>query len=792
MKKLMTLLLALALVMLTLSGAALAEETAQDAAAEVAEAVEAAEAPAAEEPAEAAESAEKKATVMIYMCGADLESRAYQGSQTMAEINQSGVNTDAVNVVALLGGATHWSRGYDTHKLTLVEIGKRRPKVVDELDLMPMSEPETLTQFLDLCKDRYPAEKFYLVVWDHGGGPNQGVCQDFLFHYDTLTLNEMEKAFQDSVFGQGGLEIIAFNTCLTGSLEYTAKLSPFARYMVATEDSMYGMGYDWLSSLDTDDDALTTAVNMVDQTYALNERAIAMNNATEINSVSLVDLAKIPALVQAMDVFFPLVTPEVNNADFTAVSQHRKESTTFGVSESGGDSNRDLVDLGDLVLNLREYAPEAADALLAALGEAVVYKRSVNDQCYGLTVYHPYANKARLQENMSVHNALGVSEGYSAYIQQFAAMMTDTPLADWSELTTDVPAANKDNRTLFTLALSPEQAGNLADARLYVLLKHEDGTYSFTFENTNCTLAEDRITSEFSGTALYAVSEDGPISAPLGYEITETGAYRIPATLVREGVEDMEDFEAEAQIICTLDRQTKQLTPGSVLLKDESGYYTSIYNMQWSDFTGIRLPILRRSAPQASDGALNRFADWKVADTDEWSAPIDGSWSFQLVNDTLDPTQLYACFQIADSQSNWYSSQSRVVKAGMSGADEVRVEYDDLNLVLINDFSLTHANDMLTLAATLTNLTDREVILSLRQLTMNGIPMEETTEVYGGGGNWGLMPEEAQHLGLPVPASALDGAEALTDVTFVLAVRDAETGEAVGEVPVTVTLRLEL
>ena len=763
MKKLMAALLALSLMAALLSGMAFAEA-----------------------------GNAKKATVMIYICGADLESKNHQATQTMATINQSGVNIDAVNVVALLGGATVWSRGYDTSKLSLVQLGQRRPTLVSELDLTPMSDPQTLTQFLDMCKQDYPAEKYYLIIWDHGGGPNQGVCQDYLFNYDTLTLNEMEQALGDSAFGDGGLEIIAFNTCLTSSLEFSAKLAPFARYMVATEDSMYGIGYDWLSTLDTQDDPVATGALIVDETFALNKSVIDANHDDLINSVSLVDLSKVPALVQAMDDFFPLVTPEVNNAAFTAVSQRRKDSTTFGVSESGGDSNRDLVDLGDLVVNLREYAPDQADALLDALDQAVVYKCSVTDACHGLTVYHPYSNKAMLPTNMAVHNDLGVSDGYSAYIQQFAAMLTGTPLADWSGLTTEDGPAEKDNRTLFTLTLTPEQAENLADSRLYVLQKHDDDSYSFTFENVNTVLKDNDITSEFSGTALYAVSDEGPLSEPLSYEITDSGDYRIAATLVREGVADAEDFEARALINCTIDPQTKRLTPGSILLQDESGSYTSIYNMRLSDFTAIRLPIVRRAETFAEDGTMLPFRDWDIVSEAEWSAPIDDSWSFALLNDTLDTTQLFATFQVTDSQSNWYSSQCRVVKALISGADEVRVEYDDMGLLLINSFSLSPLEGNLVLTASLTNLTDSETIVALSDLTMNGIALSQTAEAYGSGENWGLLPQEEQYLTVTVPVADLPQVDEITDVTFTLTSVDMQTNEAIGEVPVTVSLKLPM
>ena len=79
-------------------------------------------------------SSKKKATVMIYMCGADLESKNFQGTKTLASINSTGFDRNEINVVALLGGATAWSRGYDTSKLTIVELGSRRPVEAGHMD----------------------------------------------------------------------------------------------------------------------------------------------------------------------------------------------------------------------------------------------------------------------------------------------------------------------------------------------------------------------------------------------------------------------------------------------------------------------------------------------------------------------------------------------------------------------------------------------------------------------------------------------------------------------------------
>ncbi len=736
---------------------------------------------------------EKDVTVMIYMCGADLELKYFQGTFTMAEINSIGFNKDRVNVIVLLGGTSSWSRGYDTSKLNVVQLGGRRPVVVDELPLGNMGQAETLTGFLDYCHQNYPAKKYDLIMWDHGGGPNYGVIFDWLFDEDSLSIAELRNAFSQSAFADKGLDIIAFNTCLTGGIEYAANLAPYANYMVATEDSMYGFSYGWLKTLDTDSTE-DTLKQMVDGTYALNKEAIELKNALEINAVAAVDLSKVQAVVAGMDDFFGSVTPNTNTNGFVRVSQQRRDTKTFGSTESNGASNRDLADLGDLVTHLRDYAPEKADALLAALNGAVVYKQAVTDDCSGLTVYHPYSNKQTLKKNIAAHNDIPLSAAYSAFIQQFAAMLTDTPLADWTNLHTD-PVVDKDSRTLFTLKLNDSQAENLAYARMYVLHQQADGVYRQVFDNPTSSLKDNGLTGEFNGIALYAVNGDELLSPALTYEINErSGIYMIHALLTSKGQEGTNDVTADGLICCALDQETNQLVPGTVLILDEaSGGYNSIYNQMFTDFDEISIPLISRKPTRNDAGILLPFNEWEAAEETAWTAPIDGSWSFAFKNDTIDTAELYAAFQVTDAQYNLYSSEPAVVKAKAPIGGEVRAEYDDLSLALINSFTVAPVGQNLILSAEVTNLTETEAFITMTDLTLNGSQNAAEATAYGNGENWGLLKDETQFLQLSLPLADLAGMSPITEITFNLRlVNAADETQEIGVVPVKVYLLLEL
>ena len=740
--------------------------------------------------AEAGGSGEKLATVMVYLCGTDLESMNGQATKAISEIAASRFNADAVNVVLLLGGSTRWSTGYSADELTVLEIGARRPRTVDTFELASMGDPDTLSHFLTYCREQYPAQHYDLVIWDHGGGPIYGVCQDRIFG-DMMDLNEIAKALDDSPFADKGLDMIVFDACLMGSAEVAARLAPYTTYMVGSEDSIYGMAYSWLTDLDKDADPLETAKRLVDVSFESNGATIQRQNATEINAMSVIQTDRMAAVVEAMDGFFDSVTADLDEANFTTMSNMRRDTMAFGQGSSGDVSALDLIDLGDIAFHYQDMDSEGAQALTAAIDSAVVYKQVSKDSCCGLTVYHPYLNKDEMEPRVAVYNDMDFSQGYTAYIQNFSAILTGTPLADWVNLTTGTPAAVRDRRTLFALALTEEQAAHFGEASLDVLLKQEDG-WRFTYATPDAALDEaGQLTGEFSGTALYAVDDGGNALTPeLAYLRTADGGWLIPARLIAHGEDG--DVEHEARIECALDDASKELIPGGVTVKDAlTGCYTTAYATTLADYDEIAFDVVTRAETRDENGTLRAFDEWEVVSDEEYRFAIGDGLSLRLLNDTLDTTTLYAAFQVTDSQNNVYTSEPLVVKAEISGAAETRVSYDDAGLVRIDGFNCTKTPEGgLNLSAQVVNLSDTEAIIALENLRVNGAETGAKAEAYGMGENWGLLKDETQPMFVQVGADALPEGD-LTGLTFDLTLIDAASNEPVGTVPVEVTLLIE-
>ena len=742
-------------------------------------------------PAAVAEPAKKKVTVMVYLCGTDLESKNGQATRDLGKILNSEYNTDEINVIALAGGCMFWRAGYSNEELTLLNVTGHRPQVIGTLPLASMGDAATLTSFINYCYENYPADTYVLDLWDHGGGPILGLMQDQLFNKDIMSISELVTALDNSACKNDPIDILIMDACLMSSAEVCTKVAPYASYMIAPEDSFYGFAYDWPNGMENDASIVDTAKRIVDSTHANNSFTIANQNEIEKNSIALIDLSKMDEVVAAMDAYFPQVSAQIDNSTFTTMSAKRRDSATFGISRSGGFSNYDLVDLGDLVSKTQEYAPAEGAALLSALDEAILYCRSDNEGCTGLTVYHPFSNKDAMEAFVGVYNDFGFSEGYTNYMHRFVAHLTGTALAQWTNLHTGRVRADKAVRTLFTLELTDEQAAHYSDARFEALFRHEDGSYTLTFVNNDVALDNNALTAEFSGHALYTVAADGSTLSPaLDYSILDNGTYVIPAELTANGEEGQEGYTVQALVYCAA--EDGKLIPGRVYIWDEAmKAYTGALQMSFADYDAIKLNIEHRQEKRNEEGTLLPFEQWDVVSTEAWESAIDESWSFALVDDTLDTANLCATFQIRDSQSNFYNSDLLTIKVSAAAAGATHVTYDDCDQIIIDECSIAVSGDQMMLNLSVKQIAEKETVYNIENMVINGAAVDAAASIYGSGDNWGLLKDEMQYAIVPVSLANVNDA-VLTSITFNLVCLDAATNEAIVTIPVEILLNYDL
>ena len=191
-------------------------------------------------------------TIMVYLVGSDLESDYGNASLDLDEMETAGVDTAHNNILVYAGGASEWQdRGLSSDECTVLLLTDTGFVPVDTYPAENMGDPLTLSSFLNYGFDFFPADSYSLILWDHGGGPVLGYGVDENFR-DLLTLDELSEALEDSVGAHmTKLEWIGFDACLMSSLEVASVLAPYANYMIASQETEPGWGwnYDFLSEL---------------------------------------------------------------------------------------------------------------------------------------------------------------------------------------------------------------------------------------------------------------------------------------------------------------------------------------------------------------------------------------------------------------------------------------------------------------------------------------------------------------------------------------------------------------
>lgn len=233
-------------------------------------------------------------TVMVYLNGDnDLEQYAIDDFLEMSQVGSS----DRVNIIAQFDRAPGWDDRYDDWEQTLrfritKDMEPKKDNALEGFDAEAnMGDSETLREFVKWAQATYPANRYMLIVWDHGAGwrffrglkintpeaslaanidnsllagrreisaitqnrpvenPVKSVSHDF-----TSGMSLMNREIQDNLSQvlPSPLDVIGFDACLMGMIETGYAMRGVANTMVASEELEPGTGWlhtDWARAL---------------------------------------------------------------------------------------------------------------------------------------------------------------------------------------------------------------------------------------------------------------------------------------------------------------------------------------------------------------------------------------------------------------------------------------------------------------------------------------------------------------------------------------------------------------
>jgi len=287
------------------------------------------------------------------------------------------------------GNWTTTRRYYITQDFDPILINS--PLKIDLVELN-MGDPQTLVDFASWAAINYPAKKYLLVIWNHGGGFRslnlaKDIAWDDTNGGDKITMPELEDALS-MISAQIGknIDLVGMDACLMAMTEVAYQIKDYADILVTSEESEPegGWPYDTILSQLTSNPSLTPtqlATNIVDD--------YIFTYPTTYVTQSAIDLS-----------YMDTLTGQLSNLAFEIMSDFStpKYQYILAAASSQHYSDYDFIDLYDLCNNIFDHSnsleiKNMAIIIQQTLNSAVIksgYSGVGVSRSRGLSIYFPY------------------------------------------------------------------------------------------------------------------------------------------------------------------------------------------------------------------------------------------------------------------------------------------------------------------------------------------------------------------------------------------------------------------
>ena len=433
-------------------------------------------------------------TLMVYMIGSDLESISGFATDDLEEMMNAEFG-DNVNLIVMTGGALSWNNYFvssDTCQYWQIKDGSAIP-VNEDLGLISMTNTNTLTNFIKDTTIAFPANRYGLIFWDHGGGTMAGFGSDENFPEESLDINEISKSIE---YTGVKFDFIGFDACLMGTVETALALESCSDYLIASEELVPGTGWyytDWLTELgkDTSLSTLELGVQITDDFIEYYNLSYLSTPAT----LSVIELRQIPHTYSVLCNYFYNASLLLQDNGYHEFSNARNNAKEFG------EGDMEQIDVIDFV-NQLDIA--GSNQVIEAVENSVKYHSNTMsiDDSYGLAIYFPYDYPEYYGYVQQIMQTIGYGKEYTTFFDQFVSAMAGGQMGwqyvyqedgyDYSdELWYDSDTAEAYCQTFekneydeliidekgdgYVLSLSDEQWDNITDIEICVLLDDGEG-----------------------------------------------------------------------------------------------------------------------------------------------------------------------------------------------------------------------------------------------------------------------------------------------------------------------------
>jgi hypothetical protein len=451
--------------------------------------------------------------MLVYMCGTDLESKYGMATSDLMEM-VSATHSDKINIIVETGGTKTWRNNAvtaGTNQYWRVVDNGLEP-LENNIGKKAMTDAGTLAEFIRWGAANYPANRYILVFWDHGGGSVTGYGYDELYPNSSMPVDRIAQALE-----AGGIkfDIIGFDACLMGNMETAVAVEPYADYLLASEETEPGTGWyytDWLTKFASNSSmsSLDIGQNVIDDFCTKRQQGAT---SADKNTLSLIDLAEFKATVpSALSAFAKKINSDLTTSSYQNVADARSVTREFA------QSNR--LDQIDLIHFCSTLGTSEAKALINALQSCIKYNRTKNiTNAYGVSIYFPYRQTRMVNSILNIYNNIGFDQDYAKAVRSFASLEASGQIASSStsnSLLNLLGGGQVNNGTSYQqLDLSSLLGGGGSSSNLLNQLLGGSGTYDSSVVDLFSALygrahvdTEDLVLSDKNGAQVLSLSND--------------------------------------------------------------------------------------------------------------------------------------------------------------------------------------------------------------------------------------------------------------------------------------------
>ncbi len=359
-------------------------------------------------------------------------------------------------------GDGNWSGARRYYVTQDNDLDRINSQMVEDLGEVNMADGQTLAGFIQWAATNFPADKYVLILSDHGmgwpggwsdpapGGSDPSRAPLAARIGENLFLMEMDQAIRQGMQAAGinKFEMIGLDACLMSQIEVMTTLQPYARYAVASEETEPSLGWAYASFLGdlVEHPEMSGAAlsKLIVESYIQGDQRIADPAARadflqqgspmgglfgygnvsaeqlvaqlEQNiTISAIDLQTLPVLTQGLNDFAYFL----QNDDQRLVAEARNYTQSY-TSIFGRQVPASYIDLGHFAMLMANNTSDArvkqsAQDLIANLQQSVIAEKHGSGKrgSTGLAIYFP---------NSTLYSSpLSGPQSYTAIAKRFAS-----------------------------------------------------------------------------------------------------------------------------------------------------------------------------------------------------------------------------------------------------------------------------------------------------------------------------------------------------------------------------------